>query len=383
MRILLLNKFTSPDPAPTARLLAELGTGLHARGWEVLSRSAGGNYRQGTGSGGFKRWMREGWAHVRLFVAGCLAPRPDVIFCLSDPPGLVFTASLISRIRRIPLAHWVMDVYPQIAAALGEVSPKSPPYRWLDKAVQLGLRRCELIGCLDEDMADALQLKTDPRLHLCPPWPPSTITAASIVSQPTVSQSPSSFTWLYSGNLGRAHDVETLLQTQHQLEAAGLEADLVFQGRGPQIPWAKHRAAELGLRRCRWLDYAPDEQLVSSLLRADVLVATQKVETQGLLWPSKLAVLKHLNRPILWIGPTEGGIARMLQKNHPRAGLFAPGDCQGVTAWLRNQMSGGSEPATVVSCPEWHGKLASIQTLAVDDWHQRLVQLVRSPRIIS
>lgn len=379
MRILLLNKFTSPDPAPTARLLGELGTGLHERGWEVASRSAGGSYRQGTGSGGLKRWMREAWAHVRLFVAGCLAPRPDVILCLSDPPGLVFTASLVSRIRRIPLAHWVMDVYPQIAAALGEVSPQSLPYRSLKKAVQSGIRRAALIGCLDEDMAHALDVQNDPRLHLCPPWPPLSLSSAEGASDSESPRKPSlPFLWLYSGNLGRAHDFDTLLQAQKNLETEGLKVDLVFQGRGPQLQMAKERATHLGLQRCRWLDYVADHELVSSLLHADVLVATQKPETKGLLWPSKLALLKQIERPILWVGPLDGRIAQMLRKERPDAGIFAPGDVHGVTHWLRERSSSLNTTAGITG-PRWRETLAHTHAIAVDAWHQRLLRLAGLP----
>lgn len=375
MRILLLNKFTSPDPAPTARLLGELGEGLQERGWEVIARSAGGSYRQGTGSGGMRRWMREAWAHIRLFVAGCLAPRPDVILCLSDPPGLVFTASLVSRIRRIPLAHWVMDVYPEIAAALGEVSPTSLPYRLLHSAVRSGYRYCGLIGCLDSDMADVLVLSTDPRMHFCPPWPPLALTASA---SPTHHPSPSpaaAFSWLYSGNLGRAHDFDTLLTAQKELERAGLAIDLVFQGRGPQLQAARNRAETLGLKRCRWLDYAADDVLISTLLQADVVIATQKPETRGLLWPSKLAVLKSLGRPLLWIGPLDGDIARLLREECPDAAVFSPGDAAGVAAWLQGRVAGriALDPPLVDS--GWREILAREQAHAVNAWHERLLHL--------
>lgn len=387
MHVLLLNKFTPPDPAPTARLLGELGQGLKERGWEVTHRSAGGSYHQGTSSGGWRRWAREAWAHGRLLLAGLAVPRPDVIICLSDPPGLVFTAALVSTLRGVPLAHWVMDVYPQIAAALGEVAPTNPAYRLLQFAVQFGYRRCQLIGCLDSDMARALELSGDKKLLISPPWPPVPIMGGlrDEAAPHTPPATPvRSFRWLYSGNLGRAHDFETLLEAQSILESEGHDVKLIFQGRGPQLQQAKQRAVILGLKGCEWLDYAPDDRLLDSLLSADVVVATQKPQTQGLLWPSKLAVLKHLGRPLLWIGPKDGDIARMLRQECPHAAIFAPGEAIGISVWLKQRLESASPaPSTRPVFSVVREKLANERAIAMDSWNQRLSSLTRERRLPS
>jgi colanic acid biosynthesis glycosyl transferase WcaI len=62
---------------------------------------------------------------------------------------------------------------------------------------------------------------------------------------------------------------------------------------------------------------------------------TQRPETRGLLWPSKLALLERLPRSILWVGPTDGDIARRLVARGG-AGVFAPGDATGVAAWVEH-----------------------------------------------
>ncbi len=143
------------------------------------------------------------------------------------------------------------------------------------------------------------------------------------------------WTWMYSGNLGRAHEWETLLQAQALLEERGLPCRLLFQGGGPSWPLAKARAAELKLKQCDWKGYAPEAELQASLLRARVLVITQKPETQGLLWPSKLSLATTLPRPLLWIGPVDGAIARKISKlPHARA-FFAPGHAAQVADWLQ------------------------------------------------
>jgi glycosyltransferase involved in cell wall biosynthesis len=139
--------------------------------------------------------------------------------------------------------------------------------------------------------------------------------------------------WLYSGNLGRAHEWRTLLEAQRVLEAAGEGWRLVFQGGGPSRAAAEEEAKRMGLARCDFRPYVAEDELPASLLAADVLVVTQKPETQGLLWPSKLALVASLPRAILWVGPKDGAIARDLARLG-RAGVFAPGEAEGVARWL-------------------------------------------------
>jgi glycosyltransferase involved in cell wall biosynthesis len=110
-----------------------------------------------------------------------------------------------------------------------------------------------------------------------------------------------------------------LIEAQALVEARGLGVDLVFQGGGAERNAEMAEAKSRGLQRCFWRDYAPEADLISSLLLADALVATQRPETAGCLWPSKLALAVLLGRPVLWVGSKEGGVAQWLR----RRGHFA------------------------------------------------------------
>jgi hypothetical protein len=153
---------------------------------------------------------------------------------------------------------------------------------------------------------------------------------------PAPSPVPSPWIWLYSGNLGRAHDWQTLLAAQAELESRGIDVMLVFQGGGPQWDIAKTRATELGLRNIYWRNYVPQNQLCVSLLQAECLAATQLPIVRGLLWPSKLALMLGLPRPILFVGPQNSAIAALV-KSRPRTGVFAPGDFAAVARWIEER----------------------------------------------
>jgi len=344
VRVLFLNQFFPPDPAPTGLLLAEVAEELQRGGDSVDLVAARQDYRGGQKQRG--RMRRELSALARMLADGLRRPRADVVVSGSSPPCLLVVATLLAWRHRAKSVHWAMDVYPEIAEALGEVRD-GVFARVLRTLMGWCYRRAALVVALDKDMAERLRLH-GVNARLARPWVTGSrtqLTADGEVSprrssqaapQPADSREP--WTWLYSGNLGRAHEWETLLQAQALLEARGVPARLIFQGGGPSWENAQSRAQELQLRRCEWRDYAPKTELRESLLSAECCVVTQRPETRGLLWPSKLAVLLTLPRRILFVGPEEGAIATSLRSLR-HAAVFAPGDAAEVAEWIEREMA--------------------------------------------
>src|SRR3954469_24913576 len=147
MRVLFINKFIPPDPAPTAALIDAVAHMVRDAGGEAIFAGSPGAYRAARPSG-LRRWLREGCENARIFWHGMTGPRPNVIVCLTDPPGCFVAVSLIARLRRASLVHWVMDVYPDIAVALGELRAESAVHRAVNSAMKWGYRRCAAIACL-------------------------------------------------------------------------------------------------------------------------------------------------------------------------------------------------------------------------------------------
>ena len=118
------------------------------------------------------------------------------------------------------------------------------------------------------------------------------------------------------------------------IEQRDAEMRLLFQGGGPSWPAARERAIQLGLKRCDWRPYVDEGELPASLLRAQVCAVTQIPATRGCLWPSKLGLVLTLPRPILWVGATDGVIARELRGiAHAVAFTSAPIATRGLRAF--------------------------------------------------
>ena len=344
MRILFLNQYFPPDPAPTGILFREVADEFARLGHEVDFVDAGQDYRAAQSGGRMKRELSALW---RMLREGRARRRPDVVVSGSSPPCLGVVADRVARKHRAAHIHWAMDMYPELAIELGEIRRTSLVAKITGWAMRGVYRRAKSVIALDDDMAS--RFRAQRLTPLCiRPW----VAQRSGASADVAAEPGSPWTWIYSGNLGRAHEWETLLAAQALLEARGVDARLLFQGGGPSWKAAQAKAAALGLKRCDWQGYAPAEDLTASLFRCEALIATQLPAVRGLLWPSKLALMLTLPRPLLFVGPTDGAIAAEL-RGFAHAGTFAPGDAEGVARWIAGlRENRAAIPAGYVSCAE-------------------------------
>ena len=350
MNLLILNQYAPPAQAPTSRLVDELREFLVHKGHTVRVVSERAEYRGHHARKG-SRLLRELKA-LAMITWGALRskPHPDVMLALSSPPCLLVAAALVARTRRIVLAHWAMDLYPDLAIALGELPPTgaSGIFR---KLMRWAYYRCAIIVALDDDMATHLKKVYEVETKIISPWAAADLTPEAI-PPPTQSigatLAAQSWTWLYSGNLGRAHEWRPILRAQRELEDRALPIQLLFEGGGAMWMEAQHFAAELELRNCRWCNYTDEAQSLQTVLVSSVIIATQRGEARGLLWPSKLARIIPMRKPLIWIGPTDGAIATSI-RDRPDTACFEPEQVPEIVAWIAAQYKTPHTPANLDS----------------------------------
>jgi len=127
----------------------------------------------------------------------------------------------------------------------------------------------------------------------------------------------------YSGNLGRAHDVETIVaaMTLLQERAKGTPVDAVaarilfiIVGAGAQRVRIEREILKRRLTNVRLLPYQPRELLAETLCAADVHLVSLNPKLEGLIVPSKFYGIAAAGRPTLFIGAPDGEIARILEE---------------------------------------------------------------------
>jgi colanic acid biosynthesis glycosyl transferase WcaI len=326
VRILILNQYGPPDPAPTAQLIGELATALEAAGHQVWIVSSSQVYRSKRPQR-LGRVFREASALVKLLLDGLKQPNHDFVLSTSSPPGLLVVATLLAFIRRSKSLHWALDLYPELAFRLDPNVPRlfQPPAHWLVAACY---RRVDTLVTLDGDMQSHLRELYGVDSQLIRPWVLQRNLPDRADYPPKVP-----FRWIYSGNHGLAHDWKTLLEAQALLESQRLPIRLVFQGGGAHWPATIEFARAHKLKQVDWVGYVSARDVGPSLLAAHVLVVTQNPVTRGLLWPSKLGLVMKLPRPLVFVGSSEGAIAAELARL-PGAKVFEPGQSDRLAQYI-------------------------------------------------
>jgi glycosyltransferase involved in cell wall biosynthesis len=123
----------------------------------------------------------------------------------------------------------------------------------------------------------------------------------------------------YSGNLGRAHEYQTILNAAKALRN---EHDVVFLmiGGGAKMQQLKQAIAELQLNNFVFQHYQPRELLADSMAAADVHLTSLLPNLEGLIVPSKFYGILAAGRPSIVIGDTDGELARIVRRE--RCGEF-------------------------------------------------------------
>jgi len=359
-RLLFVNRFYYPDHSATAQILTDLAEALAARGWEVGVIASRLRYDDATAllppqdthagvtirrvwSSRFGRAGLVGRAidylsfYITAFFAIlATARRGDLVIAKTDPPLLSVVASIAVRLRSATLVNWLQDLYPEVAAELGVSVMQGRAGRLLRRLRNASLRRARLNIAIGERMAERIAAEGVPanQIAVMPNWSDETAIrpiARSAVALREEWGFDDAFVVGYSGNLGRAHEFETLLGAARLLIH---REDILFLmiGGGHESARLAARVADEGLAdRFRFRPYQPRERLSESLGAADLHWLSLRPEMEGLIVPSKFYGIAAAGRPVLAITDLDGEIARIVSRE--ACGLaIAPGDAAGLAA---------------------------------------------------
>jgi len=232
--------------------------------------------------------------------------RGDTVILLTDPPLIGLFATPLLRLRRVRIIHWVQDIYPEIAAELSG-------QRWLRALRPLrdwSWRKAHATITLGPDMAAVLSAAhvAPERIHTIPNWPLPELHEASPAELAALKSTwpaelADKFIVLYSGNLGRVHDLPPILEIAAALRDTAPHIAIVFVGHGAQQASLRIAAHARSLTNIHFLPPAPRAQLSASLCAGDLHLVTLKPGCEHYVLPSKLYGITAVARPLLFIGP--------------------------------------------------------------------------------
>jgi colanic acid biosynthesis glycosyl transferase WcaI len=334
---LFVNQYYLPDGAPTARILGDVAGSLAGRGLGVRVVCGAGRYAEAlegdgvagvevvrVGSGSKGRVAGYLSFYVRAAGAVLFGPKSDVVVTMTTPPGLGVLGWMAQRVRGARHVIWEMDVYPDVAEALGAVARGGWLARAAGAVMDAARRRADAVVVLGRCMADRVAARgvARARIHICENWADGEGVA------PEAFHGEAALRVLYAGNLGLAHDVETVIEGMRRL-GAGFE--FVFNGGGPRRGWMERACREMPW--VRFQGYQPREELRGLMNWGDVGLVTQRRETLGAVVPSKAYAVMAAGRGVVYVGPGESELGRMIDE-HGVGWRVANGDAAGFAAMM-------------------------------------------------
>ena len=252
--------------------------------------------------------------------------------------------SLIAKMKGAYLVNWLQNLFPEVAEALNVgVSLGRLATTVLRPVRNWSLRSAAVNVVVGEGMAARLQVLGLPpeKIKVFGNWADS-----ALISPLPLEESALRKEWIqggrfvvgYAGNLGRAHDIDTVLaaMTSLQQRAKKSPSDLaakvmfVFVGGGAQRASLEREALKRGLSNFCLRPYQPKERLGETLAVADVHLVSLNPALEGLIVPSKFYGIAAAGRPTIFVGSRDGEIGRLLKEND--CGFtVTPGDGEALT----------------------------------------------------
>jgi len=260
--------------------------------------------------------------------------RPSMLMVQTNPPLVVVAMSLVASIFRCPLIIIAQDLYPEVMIAHGMFAKRSLLGRILATVFSLAYGRARSVVSLGPKMTVRLLDKRVPVGRICEisNWATGDLGvirgSANFLTQKW--GLTGKFVLLYSGNMGVAHDWDTVLRAIASARYALSNLRLIIVGQGGRITQAAQLTKDLGLTDL--VQFKPPvsfELMPQTLGIADLALVTLLPGFEGLVVPSKL--LGHMARGVasLYIGPSDSDIAQLIEKS--RGGVMV---CNGEIARL-------------------------------------------------
>jgi colanic acid biosynthesis glycosyl transferase WcaI len=357
-QIVFLNRFFFPDESATSLLVSDLAFHLAGQGHDVHAITSRQRYDEPRAdlpafetirgvtihritTTRFGRTMLVGrgldylsfYALVRRKLDEVAEPGA-VVVAKTDPPMLGVVTMGAGAVPRRLLVNWLQDLYPEVAMRLGVPFMNGVLGAGLVRLRDASLKAAAMNVVIGERMAANVRRLGIPedRIRIIPNWCEDEAIALAPDAGAALRRAwglEGRFVVGYSGNLGRAHEFDTVLGAARLLPSDPGITFLVV-GDGPKIEELARRVGELRLQALfRFLPYQAEEKLTEALSVPDLHWISLKPELEGLVVPSKFYRIAAVGRPMIVIGASDGELGTLVRR-HDCGFVVEPGNIQGL-----------------------------------------------------
>jgi colanic acid biosynthesis glycosyl transferase WcaI len=343
VKVVFVNRYFAPDHSATSQILSDLAFFLVKAGLQVhvitsrqLYDDASARlrseeviadvpvHRVWTSTFGRANLIGRACDYFSFYLSAgvrlVFSLRPgDVVIAKTDPPLLSVVVSVCARLRGARQINWLQDLFPEVAAAVGVWLVGGKLGRILIAMRDWSLQRAQMNVTIGDSMAERVRARGVPaqRVQVIPNWcdgqaiQPLDRDANPLRSEWGLAEK---FVIGYSGNMGRVHDLKTVVS------AAELMRDdsgvcFLFIGAGKQRDWIQSEANRLRLDNVLFEPYQSRQRLGFSLAVPDVHIVSLLPELEGLSVPSKFYGVAAAGRPTIFVGDPQGAIGSIVREN--------------------------------------------------------------------
>lgn len=361
---LIISQVYVPDPASVGQYVADAAGEMARRGYRTIVYASARGYddpskryparelRDGVeirrlplssfGKSSIAVRLLAQWIFlVQAIVHGLFTRGLCGLMVSTSPPFCGIAGVVISKVRRVPVKYWLMDLNPDQMVAMGILSERSLAVRIFDAINRAIFRQASDVIVMDRFMRERVARKIDIRgkVETMPPWPhEDQLENVPHAENPFRKQQvpAGKFVLMYSGNHSPANPLKTLLDAADCLRDDPRLLVMCIGGGGGKKEVNDKIAG--GAANIRSLPYQPFDQIRYSLSAADVHVVSIGDEVVGIVHPCKVYGAMAVSRPILLLGTSPSHISDLIEQ-HQIGWQVAHGDVESAQAVLRQILS--------------------------------------------
>ncbi|ACK73831.1 glycosyl transferase group 1 (plasmid) [Gloeothece citriformis PCC 7424] len=362
----IVTQFYPPDYAPTGQLIQELVTHLASQDYliKIFTGQPGYAYQQTVApaietflGGMVKRTRATQFWNGRIrgkLINGILfflragihllknVQKENKLLLTTAPAFLIFLGYFLKVFRKISYVCLIYDLYPDVAVQLKVVSPKNLIVKLWEFLNVKTWEKAEKIIVLNSSMKNRILAKHPQfydKISVIHNWADPKWIVPLDKSDNWFAQNHNlvdKFTVLYSGNMGRCHDVTTILDAVLQLQNAPIQ--FVFIGGGAEYEKLLKQVKSWGLKNCLFLPYQDKQILPYSLTACDLSIVSIKPGMEGIVAPSKFYSMLAAGRPIVAICEKHSYLRQII--NDAKCGIaIENGDGSSLSQFIKQMAS--------------------------------------------
>ena len=272
-----------------------------------------------------------------------LLPRTTPLLIASNPPYAGILGTIFKIVRGGKYHFLLQDIFPESAVMSGIIQQNSFSVIFFKKLIYLTYKYADNIIVLSTSMQCFLENKypeLKEKIKVIENWAVEDIISCEKQANDFAQQYnlDKVFTVLYSGNLGRLHDIETIAEAANILKNTPIQ--FVFIGDGAKTKVVKQAIQSNKLKNILLLPYQPREILHLSLTACDLSLVSLIPGAESIVAPSKLYGMLAAGRGIIAISSANSYIDQLLTNSG--CGINTPPNNPQHLANLINELASDS-----------------------------------------